>query len=208
MNSTKDKKYILIESIITLEKLLYHIISKPALYSSAPELIKCLKSQGGIASLSGEYAIEGERTVCLTPMSLNTLKLHADAALGGGFKGLDTLRKKALESCTQPVERPARSNKRTKIGLIHKVSELEKELDFHKKSIFILLQALTSALSDFNNIRDATAAPLRTKRAQDATDTLRAIISMSLISEPQAYQYTQTLSNSSVVDMSHYRGQP
>ncbi|WP_397469302.1 hypothetical protein [Pseudomonas aeruginosa] len=76
------------------------------------------------------------------------------------------------------------------------------ELQHHKQSIFLLLQALSSAVSDFKNIRDASDIALRNKRTDDATKVLRAVTEL-VPALPASFENNTT---NSVIDISIYRG--
>ncbi|HHK5235777.1 TPA: hypothetical protein ACQT11_006816, partial [Pseudomonas aeruginosa] len=75
-------------------------------------------------------------------------------------------------------------------------------LQHHKQSIFLLLQALSSAVSDFKNIRDASDIALRNKRTDDATKVLRAVTEL-VPALPASFENNTT---NSVIDISIYRG--
>ena len=113
-------------------------------------------------------------------MSLNSLKTYADANLPGGFKTLNDLRIKAAEALEFSEKRGERANKRSRTGLTLKVSQLEHELELHRQTNMLLLKALSESLDWFANIRDASSDQYRAKFTQDATETVRAILSMAM----------------------------
>jgi len=167
-------------SVRGLHALLVDAIKRAQQYHSDQELRKALKSQGGIAKL--ERAVTNDRgdTLQVIPMSLNTLKTYADTHLPGGFKTLNDLRLKALEALEIAAKRGERSNKRTRSGLSLKVAELEHELELHRQTNMLLLKAIAECHEWFYNIRDASSALQREKDAQDAADTVRAVLSMAM----------------------------
>nr|WP_319526870.1 hypothetical protein [Pseudomonas laurentiana] len=167
-------------SVRGLHTLLVDAIKRAKQYHSDQDLRKALKSQGGIAKL--ERAVTDDRgdTLHVIPMSLNTLKTYADAHLPGGFKALNDLRLKALEALEIAAKRGERSNKRTRSGLSLKVAELEHELELHRQTNMLLLKAIAECHEWFYNIRDASSALQREKDAQDAADTVRAVLSMAM----------------------------
>ncbi|MCO8260185.1 hypothetical protein NC656_01295 [Pseudomonas asiatica] len=167
-------------SVRGLHALLVDAIKRAQQYHSDQDLRKALKSQGGIAKL--ERAVTDDRgdTLQVIPMSLNTLKTYADAHLPGGFKALNDLRLKALEALEIAAKRGERSNKRTRSGLSLKVAELEHELELHRQTNMLLLKAIAECHEWFYNIRDASSALQREKDAQDAADTVRAVLSMAM----------------------------
>lgn len=164
--------------VLTLTDLLRAICGDPAPFTNSTPIKTALHSQGGLASLEFNFEVNGINK-CTRPMSLNTLKSYANAELERGFQGLNDLRIAAAEAIQTYEKRNTRSNKRTKVGLTIRVSELEQELEATKKANFILLQALSVALTDINNIRDTADPSLREKRANDALQTMRAIVSLN-----------------------------
>lgn len=119
--------------VLETEKLLKEIITSPAEFKDDEELIKALKSQSGIAKYQNQ-----ERNI--TSCSLNTVKSISEALLERGFLSLDELRinaKLAVEA-VHHNEKASKGNKQTVVGLKHKVSELESELDAAQRSNFLL----------------------------------------------------------------------
>ncbi|MNE55220.1 hypothetical protein D3C80_1500450 [compost metagenome] len=160
--------------------MLVDAIKRAQQYHSDQELRKALKSQGGIAKLEREVTNDRGDTLHVIPMSINTLKSYADVHLPGGFKALNDLRLKALEALEIAAKRGERSNKRTRSGLSLKVAELEHELELHRQTNMLLLKAIAECHEWFYNIRDASTALQREKDAQDAADTVRAVLSMAM----------------------------
>ncbi|MBF4327569.1 hypothetical protein EAY16_20000, partial [Vibrio anguillarum] len=110
--------------VLETEKLLREIITSPAEFKDDEELLKALKSQSDIAKYQDQ-----NRTI--EPCSLNTLKSNAESLLERGFVSLDELRinaKLAIEAA-RLEEKASKGNKKTAVGLKHKVAELESELD-------------------------------------------------------------------------------
>lgn len=197
--------YARTENIKLLRTLLSDIITSPYIYTKNTSLIQSLKSQGGLAALNAEFETESGVQLNIIAMSLNTLKTYANLVLDGGFTELNVLRIRALDSCTRAETKSSLANKRSKAGLTIKVSDLEIELMLHKQSNIVLLQALVSALADFKNISEAEDRALRAKRAADASNTIRSIVSltpspMTLVSFPPNPQ--------TVVNIDRYRGKP
>ncbi|MDG2810258.1 hypothetical protein P7L89_27005, partial [Vibrio parahaemolyticus] len=115
--------------ILETEKLLKEIITAPTEFKNDEELLKALKSQSGIAKYQNQ-----ERNI--TSCSLNTVKSISEALLERGFLSLDELRinaKLAVEA-VHHNEKASKGNKQTVVGLKHKVSELELELDAAQRS--------------------------------------------------------------------------
>jgi hypothetical protein len=187
-----------------IRDLLFEILKNPKPNSNDIELIKALKSQGGLASLKRTHNCTDGHKIHLSATSLNTLKAYADNILPNGFKELDELRVRALHHLTRPQPNSPHGNKNTKSGLLARNATLERELTSHKKAIYILLQGLTSALTDFNNIRDAENGSLRTKRAADAKSALVAILGMAHV-EPAIASSSEA---GTVIRMDMFRDKP
>ena len=165
-------------SIQAIREILLSIIQTPSQFSEDEDLQKSLKSQGGIAKLEYEVTID-QKDIHKASMSLNTLKRYADDIFDQGFEGLDQLRIKALEAIQTHIDRERRPDSRSRIGLQLKVRELEDELEKHRSTNFLLLQAITSAMSSIKGVRDASDAELREKRAKEGLNRIRAIASLN-----------------------------
>lgn len=167
-------------SLLTLRDLLRLILRKPAEFARNEKIIKALKSQSAMASLEFEFEdTDGLRKK--NPLSLNTLKTHANQMLERGFGGLDDLRTSALNSINTFNERARTSNKRTKAGLTKRTEELEDEVEHHRKINLILLQGLSHAIGELKSVRDAPDAKIREKRTLEAIRTLAALVSINPI---------------------------
>ncbi|TOO00090.1 hypothetical protein CGH44_24335, partial [Vibrio parahaemolyticus] len=88
--------------------------------------------------------------------SLNTVKSISEALLERGFLSLDELRinaKLAIEAARLD-EKASKGNKQTVVGLKHKVSELESELDAAQRSnslLTVMVSELRSRLKQLAN---------------------------------------------------------
>ncbi|WP_348224209.1 hypothetical protein [Vibrio parahaemolyticus] len=119
--------------VLETEKLLREIITSPVGFKDDEELLKALKSQSAIAKYQNQ-----ERNI--TSCSLNTVKSISESLLERGFLSLDELRinaKSAIEELHH-AEKSSQGNKQTKVGLKHKVAELESELDAAQRSNSLL----------------------------------------------------------------------
>ncbi len=133
--------------VLETEKLLREIITSPAEFKDDEVLVKALKSQSGIAKYQNE-----ERNI--EPCSLNTLKSNAEALLERGFVSLDELRinsKLAIEAAHHD-KKASKGNKRTVVGLKHKVAELESELDAAQRSNFLLTVMVSELRSQLKQL--------------------------------------------------------
>lgn len=116
--------------VLNAKDLLLEIIKKPVEFKEDNDLIKALKSQGGLAKYEN---LEKSIAAC----SLNTLKSASETLLNRGFLELDELRvnaRNALEGAL--VE--SKANSRTRTGLKYKVSDLQSQCDSLQKSNFLL----------------------------------------------------------------------
>ncbi|MGR5120871.1 hypothetical protein ACPV5W_19300 [Vibrio astriarenae] len=133
--------------ILETEKLLREIITAPTEFKNDEELLKALKSQSGIAKYQNQ-----ERNI--TSCSLNTVKSISEALLERGFLSLDELRinaKLAIEAAHHD-EKASKGNKQTVVGLRHKVSELESELDAVQRSNSLLTAMVIELRSKLKEI--------------------------------------------------------
>ncbi len=133
--------------ILETEKLLKEIITAPTEFKNDEELLKALKSQSGIAKYQNQ-----ERNI--TSCSLNTVKSISEALLERGFLSLDELRinaKLAVEAALHN-ERVSKGNKQTVVGLRHKVSELESQLDAARRSNSLLTVTVSELRSQLKLI--------------------------------------------------------
>ncbi|WP_253664668.1 hypothetical protein [Vibrio sp. Y20_XG_PY13] len=133
--------------VLETEKLLREIITSPAEFKDDVELMMALKSQSGIAKYQNQ-----ERNI--TSCSLNTVKSISEALLERGFLSLDELRinaKLAVEAAHHN-EKASKGNKQTVVGLKHKVSKLESELDAAQRSNSLLTVMVSELRSRLKRI--------------------------------------------------------
>ncbi|WIE49815.1 hypothetical protein [Pseudomonas sp. GM17] len=180
MSKAPSRASQVVVGVKTLHALLVQIIQRPLQFNKEVDLRIALKSQGSLAKFECSIINDQGEAQQTFAMSLNTLKAHANENLVGGFKALNDLRLKALESLDYANKQEQYANKRSKSGLTRKVEQLEQELQMHRKTNIILLRALSEAIGQFNGIRDASNDNIRSKRTQDALQTLRAIVSMGM----------------------------
>lgn len=180
MSKSSSKNALILEGLKTLHVLLVQVNQMPEQFSSDTELRTALKTQGGLANLARSVDMGQGEFKSTFPVSLNTLKTHANENLVGGFRSLDNLRTKAIEALDRSDKQEQRANKRSKSGLTLKVHQLEQELEMQRQTNVILLQALSESMHQFTSIRDASSDSMRAKRTNDALQTLRAITSMAI----------------------------
>ncbi|MEZ9949966.1 hypothetical protein BCV02_01235 [Vibrio breoganii] len=116
----KDKNQL---KVIRSRDYLLEIIGSPKSFKDDKDLLKQLKSQGGLAKLESQ-----ERNI--EPCALNTLKTNADEVIRGGFEKLDELRKNAVNAIEFEIKgkKTRKGNTATKIGQSNRISEQEKEI--------------------------------------------------------------------------------
>lgn len=159
--------------------LLKLICRQPARFSKNEEILTALKSQNALARLSFSFEDDGTHKTKM-PMSINTLKTHADILLERGFKDLDALRM-AASRAIEDLERKDKNttSKRTKSGLTRLVIDLEEQLQKQQHTNMLLLQGLNIAIHELRNIRGNLDSALLEKRASDAAQTLIALLNLS-----------------------------
>ncbi|RUF04484.1 hypothetical protein [Pseudomonas aeruginosa] len=180
MSKSSSKNALILDGLRALQALLVQVYQMPAQFSPDTELRAALKTQGGLASLARSVDMGQGEFKSTFPVSLNTLKTHANENLVGGFRSLDNLRTKAIEALDRADKQEQRANKRSKSGLTLKVHQLEQELEMQRQTNVILLQALSECMHQFTSIRDASSDSMRAKRTNDALQILRAITSMAI----------------------------
>lgn len=200
--STKDIQISV--GINALQLILINIIKRPKENATDQELRTALKSQANLAKLQRAVLTESGDEINTLPMSLNSLKTHSAHLIAGGYKSLDELRLKALAGLEYSDKKSARANKRSKSGLTLKVEELEIELEILRQTNLILLSAPSEALHQFVVIRDGSDSASRENRAETASNTLRAIVSMNSHPFDQLVHASPTPSLE-VTDLNAYR---
>lgn len=185
-------------------KAIYDLLKKAALepihFVDNQEFIDALKSQGGIAKISGEWSFDGD-TIKKTDVSLNTLKKYAGLLFNRGFDEINELRIKASDAIENELSKESKPNKKTRKGLEVMLSECEKALTKHKETNMILLTALSSALQNMNSISSADDKKLRKQRAEYAIERLRAIVSLN---QPP---FDNIDSDNNIISLTEYTGE-
>jgi len=177
-------------------QILTTICNSPEKYADDVDLIKAIKSQGGLAKLEYEAQVQGERIHKL-PMSLNTLKSYSDDIYEEGFEGLNHVRLKAVEALETYIHRSIKPDSQSRAGLKSKIHELEDELEKHRSVNFILLQAINSAMDSIISVQKAPNDSVRELRATEGLARIRAVASLN----PHPFDKTQ----SSIVSLKDYK---
>ena len=164
--------------ILETEKLLKEIITAPTEFKNDEELLKALKSQSGIAKYQNQ-----ERNI--TSCSLNTVKSISEALLERGFLSLDELRinaKLAVEA-VHHNEKASKGNKQTVVGLKHKVSELESELDAAQRSNSLLTAMIIELRSKLKQIANKETLEERQELYREHNRKIEAQMNFTLNGE-------------------------
>ncbi|MGR5451939.1 hypothetical protein ACP3V3_19695 [Vibrio sp. PNB22_3_1] len=164
--------------ILETEKLLREVITSPVEFKDDEELMKALKSQSGIAKYQNQ-----ERNI--TSCSLNTVKSISEALLERGFLSLDKLRinaKLAIEAAHH-AEKASKGNKQTVVGLKHKVSDLESELDAAQRSNSLLTAMIIELRSKLKQIANKETLEERQELYREHNRKIEAQMNFTLNGE-------------------------
>lgn len=112
---------------------LKEIISSPKSFLEDKELLKQLKSQGGLAKFESQ-----ERNI--EPCALNTFKANADEVFGGGFDEIDRMRKNAVNAIEFEIKgkKSRKGNTSTQTGQKQRISEQKKEIEALQRENMLL----------------------------------------------------------------------
>lgn len=200
MSSEATRSEMKSSGVIVLRELLLHIAQSPETYAVDDDIAKALKSQGRVASLCYELKDGKKKGRSTTPMSLNTLKGHADQLLENGFSELDALRIAALDAINAYRDRRDAPNKRTKAGLNETVKDLEEQLNAQRAINLLLLQAVSNAIHSIKVVSKETTPATRNKKARDGIDRLRGVLSLNAPPFDQIQDAASVVSLESVRD--------
>lgn len=140
-------------TILASEVLLQEIIKSPGEFKNNDDLVKALKSQGGLASY-----VDTERHI--GTISINTVKSLSGVLLGDGFDGFDKLRINARDAIEKALK--GKIKKSNEESARQKLASTEKTLAITQQSNFLL-----------NTIIKEMRAHLKAMALQDWTDEER-----------------------------------
>ncbi|WP_299137301.1 hypothetical protein [uncultured Vibrio sp.] len=133
--------------VLKTKDFLKEIISSPKTFRDGSELLKQLKSQGGLAKFRCQ-----ERNI--EPCALNTFKANADEVIGGGFDEIDKLRKNAVNA----IEFETKSKKSRKgsltthAGQKKRISDQKKEIEALQRENMLLTALLRESRSKMKTL--------------------------------------------------------
>ena len=117
------------KTILATEALLLEIIKSPDEFKNNDDLIKALKSQGGLA----KYEV-AERNI--GTVAINTVKSLSELLLDKGFEGFDTLRVNARNAIETALK--GKIKKSNEESARQKLSSTEETLAITQRSNFLL----------------------------------------------------------------------
>ena len=159
-------------SVIYLRDFLRKVCESPEAYIDDEYLRAALKSQGGLAKYTN-------KNFDIIPTSINTIKRVSYGAIDGGFKALDDLRKGALERIEDQELKEKQSNKRTRVGLVKRVDELEDDILKLEQVNYLLLQAISEVISDIKLVANMENNESRNQRSKEAISKLMSTMAIN-----------------------------
>lgn len=164
-------------------RLLTHIYENPEKYAADRNMVEILATQGSLCNLDTIITIDSV-SITIKPISLNTLKKWL--SLKGpseNFEHLNKLRCQALERIKSPIAEPAepelKPNKRTRTGLVLKVSDLEATIAKLHAVNMVLIQALEVNRRDLLTISRTTRNGDRQQHIEKAINRIIKILSLN-----------------------------
>ena len=140
-------------TILSTEALLSEIIKSPDEFKNNDDLVKALKSQGGLASY-----VDDERHICA--LSINTVKSLSELLLDDDFAGFDRLRTNARDAIEKALK--GKIKKSNAENARQKLASTEKTLAITQQSNFLL-----------NTVIKEMRAHLKAMALQDGTEEER-----------------------------------
>jgi len=117
------------KTILATEALLLEIIKSPDEFKNNDDLVKALKSQGGLAKY-----VDAERHI--NTISINTVKSLSELLLDKGFEGFDTLRTNARDDIEKALK--GKIKKSNNESARQKLASTEETLAITQQSNFLL----------------------------------------------------------------------
>ncbi|REG60864.1 hypothetical protein B0G80_3688 [Paraburkholderia sp. BL6669N2] len=160
-----------LKQVVARETLLKEVAKKPALFANDTVVGVAIQNQGNLAKLT--YPARE-----ILPMSLNTLKAHANDWQVQGWQELDELRLHALEKVTSTRAADNSPKPGTKADLEQRVESLTKERDDALEDLALLTDAYYRAMQNARSYaKDSKRTDLIQRCADDEVE-LRAMTSI------------------------------
>jgi hypothetical protein len=140
-------------TILATEALLLEIIKSPDEFKNNDDLVKALKSQGGLAKYE-----DAERYI--GAVAINTVKSLSESLLDDGFDGFDRLRINARDAIEKALK--GKIKKSNEESVRQKLASTEERLAITQQSNFLL-----------NTVIKEMRAHLKAMALQDGTDEER-----------------------------------
>lgn len=128
--------------VLKTRDFLKEIIKEPKSFYEDKELLKQLKSQGGLAKFESQ-----ERNI--EPCALNTFKTNADEVIGGGFNAIDDLRKNAVNALEAEIKgkKSRKGSLSTHAGKQQRIDDQKDEIEALQRENMLLTALLRESRS-------------------------------------------------------------
>ena len=117
-------------SLENLCELLRALATQPEAFSSSPEVLSAISSQGSLAAFRSDV-------LGIQRMSLNHQKAACRVHLGG-FETLDSLRREAVAAVRRWKQVPPGTRRRSSAELRSRIAQLQYELEVLREDLFLL----------------------------------------------------------------------
>ncbi|MCE3220318.1 hypothetical protein G5C64_15945 [Vibrio diabolicus] len=133
--------------VLNTRDFLKEIIGSPKTFKEDNELLKQLKSQGGLAKFECQ-----ERNI--ESCALNTFKANAEEVIGGGFAEIDKLRTNAVNALEFEIKgkKSRKGSLTTHAGQKKRISEQKKEIEALQRENMLLTALLREARSKMKTL--------------------------------------------------------
>ncbi|HBC3607000.1 hypothetical protein [Vibrio parahaemolyticus] len=133
--------------VLKTRDFLKEIIAYPKTFKEDKELLKQLKSQGGLAKFECQ-----ERNI--EPCALNTFKTNADEVINEGFDEIDKLRKNAVDALESEIKgkKSRKGNLNTHAGQKKRISDQKKEIEALQRENMLLTALLRESRSKMKTL--------------------------------------------------------
>jgi hypothetical protein len=179
MRALKNKTEQIEKTIRGLVILIKCVLDNPRNFVDNQLIKTALKSQGKLCALDYKFMHDGD-SIEITPISLTTLKSKLTTLSEGySYASFDKLRLEAFDRLERAIHQNHQPSKQTKSGLELKILELQNDLIKHKEMNMHLLQALLFCDTAIESIDLASNEKVKHKKAREARETLRRILTLN-----------------------------